>query len=148
MDGTCDPNIDMYTNPEGKCFNTRLGTFHAYRGGPMLRRGTIVSLMEDDTVFQSVSFNIRSRMHGFCVWRAVNGKPRDILVNTFNVPLVEARSDDPEPIVAIRNALRNRLVIEFAARSNSQSLQLNQWFQPHANIRGPVAALLVEGYSL
>jgi hypothetical protein len=50
-------------------------------------------------------------------------------------------------VVAIRKALERGLVVEFAVRRDHARLRRNEWFRPEANIRGPVAALLVDGYS-
>lgn len=138
----------VYTSPDGKCFNGIIGTYYGSRGGPQLSRGTIVSLRPDDTVLPSVAFDIGSKRHHFFLRRAVGGEPAMMhSKHRFDVPLVDARDNDPPEVVAIRKALERGLVVEFAVRRDHARLRRNEWFRPEANIRGPVAALLVDGYS-
>ena len=137
----------VYTSPDGKCANCITGTYHACRGGAPLTRCVVIKLDVDDTVFCTKPINIGTDLHEYCVVRAVNGTPWPLFLRRFDVPLVDARPDDPEPVVAIRRALRRGLVIEFAGRKDAESAPLNRWFRPEAKIRGPVSALLVFGYS-
>lgn len=137
----------VYTSPDGKCANCITGTYHACRGGAPLTRCVVIKLDVDDTVFCTKPINIGTDLHEYCVVRAVNGTPWPLFLRRFDVPLVDARPDDPEPVVAIRRALRRGLVIEFAGRKDAESGPLNRWFRPEAKIRGPVSALLVFGYS-
>ena len=137
----------VYTSPDGKCVNFIRGTYHARRDADPLKRGSIVKLDTDNTVFWSKPFDIGTDLHTFCVRRAVNGTPVALFPLQFDVPLVEALPDDPEPVVEIRRALSNRLIVELSTRQDAESAPLNRWFHPDAGIRGPVAALLVYGYS-
>ena len=139
----------IYTSPGGQCFNGILGLYYAKRGTPQLTRGVVVSMRTDDTILPSCPIELGSKLHRLFVVRAVGGEPSLLCArHRFDVPIVEPRTNDPPEIVAIRNALRDGLVVEFAVRRYSSHLPLNEWFDPGANIRGPVAALLVMGYSV
>jgi hypothetical protein len=138
----------MYESPDGRCFNGILGTYYARRGASRLTHGIIVSLRPDKTVISSHAFELGSRYHKAFLIRAVNGEPAAMYSQyRFDVPIVAPSRDDSPHIADVRKALRDRLVVEFAVRRSCARLPVNAWFSPHSNIRGPVAALLVVGYS-